>query len=311
MEVRRVSNDLEWDRRTVEWNGDFLQSWWWGEIARHEGREVYYFVAQEKDTTVAQIVVIERVIGLGVRSWYIAHGPLGEESACMFLIQHVRELAKKKGITFVHVEPLTSTNVVVNHSPIENTQPRHSLILDISPSIEEVMEGMHQKTRYNIRLSMKKGVEVREISWDKQVWNLFQETARRDGFSLHSEDHYMKMIESEHVILLGAYKDDVVLGAHILIIFGGRAVYSHGGSSNSHREYMAPYLLHYMGIQRAQEKGCKEYDFWGIDTHKWPGVTRFKKGFGGNEIMYPPAYSMVIKPLIYFLYRVYKKLRLR
>ena len=41
-------------------------------------------------------------------------------------------------------------------------QPPNTVIVDIAPALDEVLRLMKSKTRYNVRLSAKKGVEVRE-----------------------------------------------------------------------------------------------------------------------------------------------------
>ena len=43
-------------------------------------------------------------------------------------------------------------------------QPRRTLIVDLEPDEDEILMNMHQKTRYNIRLSGRKEVEVQP--WD-------------------------------------------------------------------------------------------------------------------------------------------------
>ena len=71
---------------------------------------------------------------------------------------------------------------------------------------------------------------------------------------------------------------------------------------------MAPYLLQWEQIKEAKKRGCIEYDFWGIDDKKWPGVTRFKKGFGGQEITYPGAFDLIFQPIWYRLYKIAKRI---
>ena len=72
---------------------------------------------------------------------------------------------------------------------------------------------------------------------------------------------------------------------------------------------MATYILHWEIIKYAKENGFNEYDFWGIDEKKWPGVTRFKKGFGGREVEYAGSYDYVFQPFWYKLYNLYRKLK--
>ena len=72
---------------------------------------------------------------------------------------------------------------------------------------------------------------------------------------------------------------------------------------------MAPYLLHRRIIEEARKRGMERYDLWGIDEIHWPGVTRFKRGFGGEEKYYPNAVDIVFRPIPYMLYTVARRLR--
>ena len=53
-----------------------------------------------------------------------------------------------------------------------------------------------------------------------------------------------------------------------------------------------------------QVASAQEYDFGGVDEGCWPGLTRFKKGFGGHVVDYGGAYEYPYKQLFYSLYRV-------
>ena len=71
---------------------------------------------------------------------------------------------------------------------------------------------------------------------------------------------------------------------------------------------MAPYLSQWEQIKEAKKQGFQIYDFWGIDEINWPGVTRFKNGFGGKEIEYIGAYDYVFQPWWYVVYKGTKKI---
>jgi len=53
---------------------------------------------------------------------------------------------------------------------------------------------------------------------------------------------------------------------------------------------------------------CENYDFWGIDEKKWPGVTRFKRSFGGKEITYPQGFDVVYNPFWYKAFKLARKI---
>ena len=193
-------------------------------------------------------------------------------------------------------------------------------MLDLSLSADDLLRAMHSKTRYNIRLAEKKGVKVYEAGLDSFniFWQIMKATGARDGFRLHSRSHYENLLSArDHIKLFLAEHEGRVIAGGIFSFFGNKVTYLHGASDNDCRNLMAPYLLQWTVIKEAQkinkkmtaESSFKYYDFYGIDDKKWPGVTRFKLGFGGFIKKYPGTYDLVFHSLIYNLYVCLRRLR--
>ena len=210
-------------------------------------------------------------------------------------------------------------------------QPGTTLILNLSRTEEELLDQMHSKTRYNIRLAERKGVTVREGA-DAEVFSaLNRETTERDGFKSHDAEYYATFLAIPGVRQFTAYSPQGIPIATILTISTPDTMtYVHGASSNTDRQLMAPYLLQWHAITAAKQSGQVQYDFWGIApifpqgtapketcyngycwtvTHPWTGITRFKVGFGGDVITYPDATDVILRPLYYKLYLYLHKLR--
>ena len=226
------------------------------------------------------------------------------------------ELKKKKSVAiFLRIESEEIFEKFKNNFKKSfDLQPKKTLFLDLSLSEEELLKEMHQKTRYNIRLAEKKEVEIK-LSEAKNIesdflefWRLMSITGERDAFRIHNQKHYKNILSaSENIKLYFANYKNKNIAAGLFCFFGDRVTYMHGASDNEARNLMAPYLLQWEIIKIAKENGYKYYDFYGIDEKKWPGVTRFKLGFGGFVKEYPGTYDFIFKPLIYNLYQCHAK----
>lgn len=178
-----------------------------------------------------------------------------------------------------------------------NILPSNTLYLDLQPELDTILERMKPKTRYNIKLAQKKGVSVRiaDLS-DLNIWyDLYTETANRNGLYLNDITYFKAILTTKadgtkspaDVYYLIAEIDNIPLAAMFLIIAGNRSSYLYGASSNTNRNYMATYALQWFAIKLSKEKGCKEYDMFGISpnndaTHPLYGLYKFKTGFGGE-----------------------------
>ena len=195
--------------------------------------------------------------------------------------------------------------------------------------------GEHLENPSGLLLSGDEQQEYLKKKFEK-FWKLVEETSVRDKFASHNRNYYWKMLESlngKHTpenppsplfqrgnsqeennsyclqakLYLAEYKNKTI-AANIVLSLGDFCVYLHGASSNEHRNAMAPYLLQWRQILDAKKTGCQAYDFWGV-SNNWSGITKFKKGFGGEEKNYIGAYDLVFSGWKYYPYKVFRKIK--
>lgn len=232
-----------------------------------------------------------------------------------------RTHAERTGALFLRIDP--EGEIPLHDLPFdvrsgETLQPQRTVVLNPVRSDEELLGMMHPKMRYNIRLARRHGVTVRWEEGD-EAWGAFvrllRQTSERDRFRPHPDGYYQALLAKQSTDfsnrLIFAYHEGTPVAAALMNYYRGRATYLHGASAYAFRHLMAPHLLHWEALRDMREKRFGAYDLWGIDERRWPGVTRFKRGFGGMEISYPQAYDVVFRPLPYVFYRLQHRLRHR
>ncbi len=179
-------------------------------------------------------------------------------------------------------------------------QPPDTTVLDLSKTQEEILANMKSKWRYNINLATKKGVFI-EKATSKEIdifYDLYLETAKRDGIAIHSKKYYQDLLELSEknnssttplVTLYIAKHEEDILASIITLFTPYQAIYVYGASCNTKRNLMPAYLLQWTAIKDAQIYGSKSYDFYGMpptddENHPMHGLYRFKTGFGGKNI---------------------------
>lgn len=285
----------------------FLQSNQWLDFQKSLGRKAWQ---------VEEIGIIRYNLPFGKSYLYSprCEGKFFSES----FLKKVKEIAKQENSIFFKVESQNNIDLKrFGFIKAHDIQPKKTLILDIAKSEQELLDKMHYKTRYNIGLAEKKGVKISALGgsasggktqYFNDFWKLMQETTRRDGFHAHPKEYYKKLLEIPNVELFTAEFENKIIAANIVIFYNKQAIYLHGASDYEHRNLMAAPLLQWEQVKEARKRGCAEYDFWGIDEEKWPGVTRFKKSFNGKEIEYPGAYDLIFQPTWYRVYKIARKI---
>lgn len=292
----------------------FFQSPEWEEFQKSVGRKTW---------RICNVLVIRHDLPAGFNYLYCPRPDpeiMNNESGIEFL-EKIKIIVRGEKSIFFKIDLLHKSQIPANYEYINSSsiQPRKTTVIDLHQSEDKLLARMHDKTRYNIRLAERKGVEVVSDKVSTQnfqkFWDLLQETSRRDKFHTHPRIYFEKLIavrsnNFSNELFFAQYQG-TILAAAIVNFYRGPtsiATYLHGASSNVHREVMAPHLLHWRIIQEARKRGFRYYDLWGIDEVRWPGLTRFKLGFSGEIVEYPPSMDIVYRQVWYSIYKLAKRL---
>jgi len=320
---RKLWNDFVSSRD----GSQILQSYEWGEFKSKCGWGHFILVVEDGSEIKAGISVLTRKLPVINRSlFYSPRGPVGALSdAKLFntLIDGLCVEASLKGAIALKVDPEIEDNnanavALLNDRGFtrkkKQVQPRTTYLIDLKKDLESLLMSFEEKTRYNIRLSEKKGVTVKEDSTIEGIdvfYKMYQETSKRDTFLIHPRSYYMKLKETlvdsgKANVFIAEYQGKPVASL-FAFRFGDRIWYMYGASINEGRNVMPNHALHWHLIKWAKEKGCKVYDLWGIpsapsEKHPLYGVYRFKKGFNGALKSWIGVYDLPFDRITYMLF---------
>lgn len=299
----------------------FLQTPEWLAFQKSLGRSIWQF-----DDGFLKAEIVRHDGRLGQNFLYIPYGPElnldqsvnGLHNDIRAFADHLRSLARQEHSMFIKIEPmhdmvveLLMRNGLKLRKARRSIQPRSTVLLDLTQTADQLMDNLHHKHRYNISLAERKGV-TSELATNVDVfWKLLQSTAEHDDFRTHNQLYYKRLLNT-FADPNGAIRTRLYLAHHggrpiagvIILEHAHTAYYLHGALDREYRSLMAPHLLHWNLIQQYKQAGYHWYDFWGIDAITYPGVTRFKLGFGAKTIEYPGSFDLVTKPWWYRLYRL-------
>ena len=325
MEIKLVTNQAEWDGWLKNQpQCSFAQSWDWGEILKAEGRKVERAQFMENDKIFGAVQFIYNY-ALGFEYLFCPKGPVIKDSI-INVFNAFQKYITDKGIVFLRCEP-SDKNGLDDKSDFKKTidiNPRATSILELLQTEEEILEKMHSKTRYNIRLAEKKNLTISSEKNFEVFWRLMNETGKRDHFHLHEKRHYEEVFKSSITKQFTATLEGKPVATVVLVGFNDTMTYLFGASSYEQRQLMAPHLLQWEAIKLAKKEGYHYYDLFGIaprkygfsgtdyeydEKHQYAGVTRFKLGFGGVVQEQPGTYDLIVSSGKYKMYQALRKLR--
>lgn len=282
------------------------------------------------------MVLKRKAPGLPFSILYVPKGPLldyNDRSLRQQVLAQLEDLARRERAIFIKIDPEVVKSWGLEEerpSPIgsqftqelrergwrfspEQIQFRNTVELPLESSEEDLLMAMKSKTRYNIRLAKRKGIEIRAggpADFDT-IAAMYEKTAARDEFTIRPLDYYRDAWQTFYEAgiahpLLADYKGEPI-AAIILIRFADRVIYMYGASTEKERNRMPNYRLQWEAIRWAKAQGAAVYDFWGapdefVESDPLWGVWRFKKGFAGQVVRHIGAWDYPVRPLLYWAY---------
>ncbi|MBL7995827.1 peptidoglycan bridge formation glycyltransferase FemA/FemB family protein [bacterium] len=328
MKFTQIDDENKWNAFIQASPGaSILQGYEWGKVKSSSWKPFYTAVLDEDENILAAALILKRALPFVGRSiFYCPRGPIFKNQnseLISFLFTSISELAKKENAFVFRCDPEISENETefvknlracgLRYNP-ENIQPRGTIILDVRPDADTLLKSFHHKTRYNIKLSEKKGVTIEEKNSQDGVdvfYKLFRITSERDKFLILQKSyftHLWKTLSEKNMcsIFIACY-DGKPLSAVFMTVFGKTMTYLYGASSNEYRNLMPNHLVHWHAIEWAKSRGVEYYDFWGIPSHPheqhplW-GVYRFKKGFCETETNWIGTFELIFNSFWYVVF---------
>lgn len=328
----------------VPGGGHIYQSYEWGEFKRTIGWRPIRLVLEQDG----------KIIGAGqFLAWntpavpgclmYCTKGPWlrwDDERAVRTFFAGVRTVARRENAHTVKIEPevleeQTAVKAVLADIGFEkfrwDLQFKTTMLIDLTPSEEELLAAMKSKTRYNTRLGAKKGVQIVEdnsLEAREDFHTMMELTAQRDGFFKRPHDYlfacWQAMYDANRAHLFFAVHEGQKLAGILVFTFGHKYWYTVGASTDEKRNLMPTYQLQWEVMRWAKGQGITFYDMVAIpnpgnlsEDDSMYGLYRFKSGFGGRIAEFVgcldlPVASLRaaawnrIEPLYY---RAYKRLK--
>ena len=336
----RVATEQEignWDElvRSNPDGGHIYNSFEWNEFKKTVGWQPHYLVFEQSGYTLYFCIAEKSASFLGT-IYYCAKGPgifknfSPDKTAesrfkkfCSELKSYISVIDRKAILVKVEPEILDASCDMHQfglHKSSADLQFKATIFVDLEPTEEEILSGFKQKTRYNINLARRKGVEIRKLPINPSnidmMFSLMSATQSRAGFFLRKKEYfamYWKILADASMgQLLAAYHDNDLLAGIFATTFGTKGYYKDGGSYPLKRNLMAPYLLQWEAMRWAKEQGAKCYDLVAVPPrahlddpdHPQAGLYQFKRGFCDEVTEFVGCWDL---PISASKYKIWKR----
>ena len=335
VKITTITDREIWDKFvTGHPEANFLQSWDFYEFHRNRGKTVVRRALT--DETGGILAAYAGVVETAKRGTYlaIAGGPIADfedlpRKWVKKLFNDIRGQGQANRCVFVRVRPQLSLSkgalalmreMGLRPAPMY-LSVEYAGVLDLRKTEAEILAGASQGFRRKLRKATKEDLtitadaEARSIA---EFCDLEQKHAERQKYVAFSRDFLTKQFEAfaqnGEVLIYTARKGKEILAQNFMIFYGAEASYHYGVSSEAGTRISAAPLLHLAAMEEARKRGCIRYNLWGIvgreeKSHRFYGVSEFKRSFGCEELRYTPAHDMVLQPLRYQITKLIETVR--
>ncbi len=298
-----------------QWEQDslhILQHYNWGELKASESWEII----RARDDKGSVIQIQSRKLPLfPYRFGYVAKmspQQMGTD------IKEWEGFLKEQNLAFVIFEFGTSDRGKVADSLKDSNihiQPQQSNMVDLNKSEDDLFMSMDGKYRRNIKKAMREGVSISFFSEGEKplddFYSIMSQIFSNTKLLERNREYYEKLwqvMKGRVYIATANYLQDCI-GAYLLLTDNIGCYELYGGVSKQGRDLEAGYALKWEAIKYAKSLGLQKYDHWGVapilnngeydSKHELYRISQFKRGFGGEDIVFPGAKVMVINNAAY------------
>lgn len=333
MDIRAI------DYKKFTCTGSVMQSSFWAALKHGIGWKPYAFEITHDGLVFPLLVLVKQVMPLFQLS-YIPFGPpttvLGlaqEEQLLRQLARQLRKLLPRSVFALrfdlPFDEPDDQNVMIIDGLRFktcrESVQPEGTVRINLTKGYETVVSMYRDRAKRALR----KGGQAFQLGlWNgdtpsfKRWYDVYLETARRDGFSVRSAKYLRALLSLDGKVngdvqckLLLATENGKIVGGIIVLFSQKEAMYLYGASLRID-SLSCSHMLQDYAIRMACEKGCTVYDLFGIPGPKGRGshlesLELFKLSFGGHPYYRTPTTDYLYLYLPWRLYSIAELMRYR
>lgn len=273
---------------------------------------------------------------------YLPYGPLAKTSrGFRAALKALKTLAKEHQAIFLRLEPQNPDFASYLSKPVRKTHdlnPRDTWVLDLAPDQTTLLSNFSQGTRTRYNTSAKKGLRVRstqDLAEIRHLVRLQQQLAKTKGIQTFSSEYLKTELAQPFATLyLVEYQPPEspkpqsptppsqsptpepgqIIAASLFFDYQNTRYYMQSATDQRYKKLPATVALLTQAIFDAKKQGIKQFDFWGIAPdgapadHPWRGFTAFKQSFGGQAVHYAGTYDLILRPMHYRLYQIFRQI---
>jgi lipid II:glycine glycyltransferase (peptidoglycan interpeptide bridge formation enzyme) len=282
-----------------------VQSQAWAEVRSLQGSTVHWFDGEH-------LLIIKKA-----PKPFKPVGIMSQVDASKLDLQELQQFGRHIGLSHIQIDPneeaaqfkFSPTDIKkFNLLPAESLLLRHTQLLDLNLSEEELLTAMHKNWRYNCKYALKQGVEVEFRNDEAAVEDflkVYYLTVEAKGFLGRDKEYYRQVwsVMRKHnqaVIVLGKLGGRIVV-ARMLFLYREAVYTAYTGTSRDAEtsKSKAAYGVFWEILRWAKANNFHTLNMWGIEpnateNHPHFGFTQFKMGFGGRVVELAPAYDLVL-----------------
>lgn len=329
IEISHELEDSAWDAFLAQMpDGHHVQSSLWSQLKATMNWRVVRIVVRQASAIVGGMQILFRPLPLGQCVGYVPRGPLllrPDDQLAERLVTTIRQVMKAERMVALLLQPPDDDVYFTQHLPTLGFGPCPVVIgvdatvkIDLTPSLDDILAQMKSKTRYNIRLGLRKGITIRKGTRADlpHFYELLLATSERQGFTAYPLDYFEAMWSlfepHGYIHLFFACCGQERVSTNLAVGFGETLVYKKGAWNGRHGNLRPNEVMHWGIMQWAKEQGYRFYDLEGIEVEAaqsalngqaLPGemldsTSRFKLGFGGQVLLLPPPLAYVRNPAL-------------
>lgn len=274
------------------------------------------------------ITALERTIPLWGKFWYLPKGPgVTSPQELKKILKGLKEIGRQEKINFLRLEPeilatpknltaLKNLGLIVK----PGVQVPNTVLIDITPEIDQIIASFSSKTRYNIRSAQKHPIIIKQMPINQQTSKEFYQlmTGTFEGRAFLRPKKYLQQYWQNHAkngtgYFFFAWHDNQLASTDFITILGNKATRKDAASTRQRTIRGVSALLELEVIKFLKEQQVTTYDLCGCppadkikdSTHPYFGIGVFKTGFNEQVTDFVGALDLVLSPQKYNLWQKY------